>query len=143
MDLLNVLEYVEPPADPPADPGDPGDPITIVVTFRVAPTFADGRLNAWDTAATAVLYCATSPAGELLGGIDSYGVTGSGVDFAFQALSADILPALANALTTGQSVLIEQQLGVSLWALPSGELQANGSDGYVFTFPATVCGLLD
>jgi len=129
VDLLNVLEYVEPSTD---------SGTTIVVQVHVAPSFEDGRLNAYDIDATAVLYCASD-----LGGIDTYSVAPNGGDFAFQVLSADILPAITEAVASGQNVLIAQQLDVSLWALASGELQANGRAGYVFTFPPAVCGILD
>jgi len=101
--------------------------------------FGDARLNAYDIAAPLAAYCAS-------GGITVWDIApDSQGTLAFTAPLAAIHDALAQAQTSGQSVLIGEGLGDSLYALPSNQLQFTGPDvndakTYQFIAAGNVCG---
>jgi Ca2+-binding RTX toxin-like protein len=84
--------------------------------------FHDGRLNAFDFAATTVVYCEAQ-------GIHLYTAGG---EFAFRVEAGT-----AQAAESG--VVLGDALGVSLQGAGGGIVTAFGPDGYAFTFEARVC----
>jgi hypothetical protein len=84
--------------------------------------FHDGRLNAFDFAATTVVYCEAQ-------GIHLYTVGG---EFAFR-VEADAAQAAESGVVLGDA------LGVSLQGAGDGLATAFGPDGYSFTFEVRLC----
>ncbi len=97
--------------------------------------FYDGRLNAGDIAATVVLYAVP------IGGVDLWALDDNGGVFAFRVGEDTLRAALQQAVASGQHVLIEERLGVSLWALSSDQLQGMGPGGYIYVFNPYRVGL--
>mgnify|MGYP000022364699 CR=1 FL=1 len=97
------------------------------------PSFSDGRLNQYHMWATVTGYCTDY-------GLAVYAIVDSTGQIAFTATPQQIADALAQAIATGENVMIGEANGVSLWALFSNELQFVGPAGYFFITPPTVCG---
>jgi hypothetical protein len=85
---------------------------------------ADGRLNAFDFAATAIVFCEA-------GGVHVYTAGG---EFAFRVDGA----ALAGV---GSGAVLGDALGVRLTLQADGSLLAAGPAGYTFAFSPAVCGI--
>ena len=103
----------------------------------------DGRINPFDFAASATLYCAG-------GGAQFYRIHADGQgEWAYNVTDAQVQAALAQALATGSHILIADGLGVQLWALAdlsaegAEQLQLMGPDGYLIILPANTCGFTD
>jgi hypothetical protein len=96
-----------------------GDP---AVAEAIIAMFGDGRLNPYDIAATAIVYCEAE-------GIHVYTPTG---EFAFRVEAA-------GAQTADLGVVLADRLGVSLQSANDGLVTAFGPGDYAFTFEAQLC----
>ncbi|MBZ0284665.1 MAG: hypothetical protein K8L97_28260 [Anaerolineae bacterium] len=135
-------EEVTPTPDPTEEvtpTPDPTDEPVKVVTLTptplpIAPEIKDARLNRYDLAAPAAVYCRA-------GGVVVIDITEASVGGeAFYASGGQIAVSLAQAVTTGQHVLVVQGAGHSLWALTTNELQLHADD-YDFIFDAGRCAV--
>jgi hypothetical protein len=95
------------------------------------PLIADGRLNADDLAAPAVIYATNS--GYTVYAINP--VTGNG-RLVLSVTTAQVTQALSEATTTGTNANIATVDGISLWALSSNECQMNAfaANGSLYEF---------
>lgn len=98
----------------------------------------DGRLNC-DIAAPVVAYCSG-------GGVSVYDIIGGSGVFSFSASNGELSNANAQALGSGQEVLVKQGGGNQLFATPFNSFRVQGpyDNGqlYSFTFAANRCGAL-
>lgn len=107
-------------------------------------TFADGRINNYDASAPIAVYCLSGGAIAVFDiRLDSSG------DEAFRLSAAQIAAGLSQALQTRANVTLATRASTGLYALASGELQAQAPDlrepskTYKLIMPADICGPLD
>lgn len=94
----------------------------------------DGRINSYEAQQTATGYCKADHS------LDVYSVINSVGTFLYNVPGGQIAAALAIANSQG-NVLIQEQMGRQLWALPGGQLQLHdASSGYDFRFSGQICG---
>jgi len=127
----------EPTSEVTPEPTSEVTPVAPIYTLTptplpIAPEIKDGRLNRYDLAAPAAVYC--NAGGVLVIDINEIGRGGA----AFQVSGGQITVGLAQAITSGQNVLLAQNDEHSLWALTTNELQMH-SPNYDFIFDGGRC----